>query len=55
MKILNLAFGALLRVSEANEVPISSHTYMGRLNDIQTALKPFKKMEMHFYDHFRTR
>ena len=31
----------LLRVSEANEVPISSH--MGHLDDIQTALKPLKK------------
>ena len=31
-----------LRVCEANEVPISSHMYMGRLDDIQTALKPLK-------------
>ena len=33
----------LLRVSEANEVPISSHIYMDRLVDIQTVLKPFLK------------
>ena len=38
-----------LRVSEANEVPISSH--IGRLDEIQTALKPLKKsekIEIHF-------
>ena len=29
-----------LRVSEPNEVPIST-SCMGRLNDIQTALKPY--------------
>ena len=33
----------LLRVSEANEV-ISSDRYMGRLVDIQTALKYLKKI-----------
>ena len=30
---------------------------MGRLDDIQTALKPLKiseKIEIHFYDHFKT-
>ena len=32
---------SLLRVSEANEVPINSH--IGRLDNIQTALKPLKK------------
>ena len=39
-------FVSCLRVSESNE------------DDIQTALKPFKKIrtkfEIHFYDHFRT-
>ena len=31
-------------MSEANEALISSHIW-GRLDDIQTALKPFKKSE----------
>ena len=48
-----------LRVSEANQVLISSRI-IGRLEDIQTALKPLnqktrKKSEIHFYVHFRTR
>ena len=30
-------------MSESNEDPISK-LYMGRLDDIQTALKPFKKL-----------
>ena len=25
---------------------------MDRFDDIQTALKPLKKIELHFYDHF---
>ena len=31
-----------LRVSKANEVPISNHTWV--VDNIQTALKPFKKI-----------
>ena len=44
----------LVRVSEANELPISN---MDRLDDIQTALKPLKnrkKTEIHFDNHFKT-
>ena len=38
-------------MSDANEVPVSSHTWVAS-TDIQTALKPFKKSEIseiHFY------
>ena len=35
----------LLRLGEANEVPISSHIYTVRLDDIQKALIPLKKSE----------
>ena len=44
-------------MSEANEIPISSHIYIGRLDDIQTAPKPFKKsdkIESNFYCRFGT-
>ena len=34
-----------LRVSGVNEAPISSHIYVGHLDDFQTALKPLKKSE----------
>ena len=34
---------SLLRMSEANEVPINSH--ICHIDDIQTALKPLKKSE----------
>ena len=48
----------LLRVSETYEVPNGSHIWpMGRLDDIQTALKPLKnieKIEINIHDHFRT-
>ena len=49
----------LVRVGEANEVLISSHIWnMDRFDDIQTALKPFRKIEkiseIKFYDHFRS-
>ena len=37
----------LLRVSEANEVPISSLRH-------QSSLRKSEKIEIHFYDHFRT-
>ena len=47
MKGVSISFifhGVLLRVSEANEVPISSHIW-GRPLNIQSALKPMKKSE----------
>ena len=53
--IINVLFAVLLRVSDANEVPISS--YIGSLDDIQTALKPLKKSEkseIYFHGHFKT-
>ena len=35
----------LLLVSEANVIPISSHVYcIGHVDDIQTALKPLRKI-----------
>ena len=34
----------LLRVREVKELPINSHIYMGCLDDIQTALRPLKKI-----------
>ena len=40
----------LLRVREANEVPSSRE---GSLENIQTALNPFKKIEINLYSHFR--
>ena len=43
-------------MSQATEVPISSHTYIGHLDDIQTALKPLqqsKKIKINFHDHFK--
>ena len=43
--------------SEWSEVSMSSHIRISRLNDIQTVLKPLKKLEqieIHFYEHFRT-
>ena len=36
----------LLRVNEANGVPINSNAYMGRLVDIQATLKPFLKLKI---------
>ena len=33
----------LLRVNEAYDIPFNSHTYMGHLVDIQTALRPLQK------------
>ena len=42
--------------SEQSERSSYYQSYMGRFVDIQTALKPLKKigeMETNFYDHFR--
>ena len=42
-------------MSEANEDSISSHIRVA--DDIRTAIKPLKKsekIEIHFYDHFKT-
>ena len=35
-------------MSESNEVPIISHTRVASLEDIQTALKPLKKLKYNF-------
>ena len=43
--------------SERSEKSFYKQSYVRRLNDIQTALKHFKKLEkieIHFYDHFKT-
>ena len=45
-----------LRVSKANDVPISSLMYIGSLDEFETALKPLKnaeKIEINFHEHFR--
>ena len=42
---IDVSITFLLRLSKANEVPISSHTNIGRLDDIQTAIKSLKKIE----------
>ena len=41
-----LRYLCLLRVSEANEVPISSHKYIGEVDDIQAALKPLNSFKL---------
>ena len=44
-------------MSERIELSSYQQSYMGRIDDIQTALKPFKKSEkkeINLYDHFRT-
>ena len=43
--------------SERSERSFYEQSYIGRLDDIQTALKRLKKLkkfEIHFYEHFRT-
>ena len=41
-------------MSEQIEQSSYQQSHMGRLIDIQTALKPFKKIELNFYDHFNS-
>ena len=43
--------------SERSEQSSYWQTYLGRFDDMQTALRPLKKsekIEIHFYGHFRT-
>ena len=47
----------MIITSERSERCSYYQTYLGRLVEIQTALKPKKKsekIEIEFYDHFRT-
>ena len=45
---------ALLRVTEANEVPISSHIWVTRRHSKSSkSLKKSKKVEINFYNHLR--
>ena len=47
----------ILVTNERSERCSYYQSYMGRLDDIQTALKPLKKSEnidINFYDHFGT-
>ena len=48
----------IIITSERNERSHYYQSYMGRLVEIQTALKPLQKIseknEIHFYEHFRT-
>ena len=41
--IISSSISSLLRVSEADEVPINSHIWVTSIDDIQTALKLLEK------------